>query len=140
MGSEARVEITEPGDILAARQHGRALAAKIGFTGSESTLIAAAISEIARNIVEHAERGELVFECIAKGRRRGLQILARDQGPGIPNVDRALEYGFSTNQSSGLGLPAAKWLMDEFEIQSRPGEGTTITMTKWLNHLGKAHP
>jgi serine/threonine-protein kinase RsbT len=133
MGSEARVEISGADDIIAARQQGRALAAQIGFSGSEGTLIAAAIAEVARNIVEYAERGEVVFDCLDNGKRRGLQIVAQDRGPGIADVEQALHYGHSTRHGTGAGLPAARWLMDEFEIVSRPGKGTTVTMKKWLS-------
>jgi serine/threonine-protein kinase RsbT len=137
MGSEARVEITAAGDIVAARQRGRAMAARLGFSGSEATLIAAAIAEIARNIVEYAGRGEMLFDSVETGKKRGLQIVARDRGPGIADLQQAMQYGFSTGKGSGVGLPGAKWLMDEFEIQSKPGEGTTITMKKWVSQLGK---
>jgi serine/threonine-protein kinase RsbT len=137
MGSEARVEITAANDILTARQRGRALAAELGFSGSEAALIAAAIAEVSRNIVEYAQRGEVVFDCLVNGRRRGLQIVARDKGPGIADVQQAMQYGFSTGHGLGVGLPGARWLMDEFEIQSSPGEGTTVTMKKWVSQFGK---
>jgi len=133
MGNETRVEIKAAGDILTARQQGRTLATKLGFPGSDVTLIAAAVSEIARNIIEHAEGGEVRFELVEKGRKRGLQIVARDYGPGIEDVVQAMQYGYSSRNGSGLGLPGAKWLMDDFDIQSKPGEGTTIIMTKWVS-------
>ncbi|HWI58556.1 MAG TPA: ATP-binding protein [Bacillota bacterium] len=137
MGTAARVEISAASDIVTARQCGRTLATKLGFSGSEATLIAAAIAEIARNIVEYAQRGELVMDGIQSGRRRGLQIVARDSGPGIADVEQAMEYGYSSGQGMGMGLPGARWLMDEFAIQSKPGEGTTVTMKKWVSQLGK---
>lgn len=137
MAREARIEITAGDDILTARQQGRALAAKLGFSGSQAALITAAIAEIARNIVEHAQRGELLFDSIENGRIRGLQIIARDNGPGIADVQQAMRYGYSTSHGLGVGLPGAKWLMDEFEIQSRPGQGTVVTMKKWVSQLGK---
>jgi serine/threonine-protein kinase RsbT len=132
MGSETRVDICSADDIVAARQRGRALAARQGFSGSEATLVAAAIAEIGRNIVEYAGRGEMVFELIENGRHRGIQITARDEGPGITDVKRAMEYGFSTGKGSGAGLPGVRWLMDEVEIESKPGEGTRILMRKWI--------
>lgn len=132
MGSEARVEISGADDIIAARQQGRALAAKLGFSGSEGTLIAAAIAEVARNIVEYAKRGEMVFDCLNRGKRRGLQIVAQDNGPGIADVEQAMRYGHSSRHGAGAGLPAARWLMDEFEIVSKPGHGTKVTMKKWV--------
>jgi serine/threonine-protein kinase RsbT len=136
MGSDARVEIAAAGDILTARQRGRALAIQLGFSGSQTTLIAAAISEVARNIVQYASRGELIFDVIETGTRRGMQIVARDEGPGIADLARAMQYGYSTGGGLGVGLPGAKWLMDEFEIVSKPGAGTTVTMKKWVSHLG----
>lgn len=139
MGSEARVEISAAEDILTARQCGRALATKLGFSGSDATLVAAAISEIARNIVDYAKQGELLLGSIHNGEKRGLRIVARDRGPGIADVERAMHYGYSSRNGLGAGLPAARWLMDEFDIVSRPGEGTTVTMTKWVGCLGKPH-
>jgi serine/threonine-protein kinase RsbT len=137
MASEARVEITSSLDIVNARREGRALAHKLGFGGSEITLIAAAISEVARNIVDYARRGEITFEGLEHGRKRGIKIVARDRGPGISDIARAMQSGYSTrNNSLGVGLPGAKWLMDEFAIESKIGRGTTVTMKKWTNHLG----
>jgi serine/threonine-protein kinase RsbT len=126
-----RIAISRDGDIVAARQTGRDLATQIGFTGSDLTLIATAISEIARNIVVYAKRGEVAFGIVEKDGRRGLLVVATDQGPGIPDIAQAMRDGFSTGNSLGLGLPGARRLMDDFEIQSTVGEGTTITMRKW---------
>jgi serine/threonine-protein kinase RsbT len=126
-----RVVITHDGDVVTARQLGRDMAKESGFYGSDLTLIATAISEIARNIVSYAQRGELSFSLLQDGARRGLMVIARDEGPGIPDIELAMRDGFSTGKSLGLGLPGAKRLMDEFEIQSEIGKGTTITMRKW---------
>jgi len=137
MGSAARVEITTSLDIVNARQQSRALAQRMGFAGSEATLIAAAVSEVARNIVEYARQGELLFESLEAGGKRGLKIVARDKGPGIPDVEQAMQYGYSTRAGGeGIGLPGARWLMDEFAIESKVGKGTVITMKKWANQLG----
>jgi serine/threonine-protein kinase RsbT len=137
MASEARVEITSTPDIVNARRQGRALAEKMGFAGSEVTLIAAAISEVARNIVEYARQGEIIFEGVEIGGKRGIKIVARDKGPGIKNLDQAMESGYSTRDDGlGLGLPGAKWLMDEFAIESKIGWGTTVTMKKWTSQHG----
>jgi|SRR5581483_25974 serine/threonine-protein kinase RsbT len=136
-GKDVRVEISSSLDIVTARQEARALAQTLGFEGSELTLIAAAISEIARNIVDFARRGEIILGGIQKGPRRGIQIVARDQGPGIPNLAKAMQYGYSTRRRAGAGLPGAKWLMDEFNIQSNVGKGTTVTMKKWAEQLGQ---
>jgi serine/threonine-protein kinase RsbT len=108
---------------------------RLGFTGSDVTLIAAAICEIARNIVDYAQRGEMTFSVIEdqdQSGRRGMLVVARDQGPGIPDVDQALRYGCATRKGLGVGLPGAKWLMDQFQIESEPGSGTTVRMVKWL--------
>jgi serine/threonine-protein kinase RsbT len=126
-----RVVVTHDADVVTARQLGREMAKATGFYGSDLTLIATAISEIARNIVSYAQRGELVFSQVQEGPRRGLMVVARDEGPGIPDIDLAMSDGFSTGNSLGLGLPGARRLMDEFEIESRLGEGTTIVMRKW---------
>ena len=120
-------------DVITARQAGRELAAKIGFSGCDLTLIATAISEVARNIIVYAERGEIVLSAVAEGGRRGLQVVARDEGPGIANVELAMRDGYSTGKSLGLGLPGARRLMDELELDSEVGRGTTVTMKKWLS-------
>ncbi len=133
MPNEIRVEISSAIDIVTARQQGRALAMKLGFEGSDLTLIAAAISEVARNIVDHAKRGEIALEGIQLGTKHGIQIMARDDGPGIRDINLAMQYGYSTRKGLGVGLPGAKWLMDEFEIATRVGKGTVVTMKKWLS-------
>jgi serine/threonine-protein kinase RsbT len=134
MDTETQTEILSATDIVTARQRGRALALELGFNGADVTLIAAAISEVARNIVDHAKKGEIVMSSVvnsANGGKRGIQIIARDQGPGIRDVAQAMQYGYSTRKGLGVGLPGAKWLMDEFDIASEVGRGTTITMKKW---------
>jgi len=131
VADELRVAIETDTDIVLARQQGRALAARLAFSPSDLTVIAAAISEIARNIVEYATRGEITLTLVEKGDRQGICVVAHDQGPGIPDIPLALEDGYSTSGSLGLGLPGARRLMDEFEIQSANGKGTTVTMRKW---------
>ena len=121
-----------PYDVIEARQVGRALAGEIGFSGSDLTTIATAISEVARNIVAYAGKGEVVVSPVESGGRQGIAVVARDSGPGIPNVEEALLDGFSTGNSLGIGLPGARRLMDEFEIASDEGLGTTVSMKKWL--------
>jgi serine/threonine-protein kinase RsbT len=128
---ETHVPIDREGDIVTARQKARELAVKVGFAGSDLTIIATAISEVARNIVVYARRGEIILSSLARGNKRGLQVIARDDGPGIPDIEMAMRDGFSTGKSLGLGLPGAKRLMDEFGIESTVGTGTTITMRKW---------
>ena len=131
--SDARVAISSSADIVTARQKGRALAMELGFDGADLTLIATAISEVARNIVDHAKVGEIVLRPTTQANKRGLVITARDDGPGIADVKKAMEYGYSTRSGLGVGLPGAKWLMDEFDIDSKVGKGTTVTMKKWLH-------
>jgi serine/threonine-protein kinase RsbT len=127
-----RVPIRAEHDIVVARQEGRTIAQQAGFTGSSLTLIATAISEIARNIVLYAGQGEMELgPCGADG-RRGIEVIARDQGPGIPDVEKAMQDGYSTGRGLGLGLPGARRLMDEFEIRSAVGQGTTVIMRKWV--------
>ena len=128
-------------DIVSARREGRVLAHELGFGGSDVTLIAAAISEVARNIVDYARQGEITLAGVRDGKNRsGIMIVARDQGPGIPDIEQAMQYGFSTRKSLGVGLPGAKWLMDEFDIESVVGKGTTVTMKKWTGQLGYQNP
>jgi serine/threonine-protein kinase RsbT len=119
-------------DIVTARQRGRAEAHALGIDTANITSVAAAISEVARNIVEHAREGVIEMDVVTMGTRRGLRIVARDHGPGIRDVAQATQYGYSTGHGLGVGLPGAKWLMDGFEIRSTPGHGTTVTMIKWL--------
>ncbi len=131
MPNELHVPIASAVDIVTARQQGRALALDLGFESVDATLIAAAISEVSRNIVEYAKSGEIVLQSNRNGTKAGLCVIARDHGPGIPDIGQALQYGYSTRRGLGVGLPGAKLLMDEFDIVSRVGEGTTITMKKW---------
>lgn len=126
------IVVRSDADIVAARLAGRALAERIGFTGSDRTVIAAAISEVARNIVEHAREGSIDLSLIRPGSLVGILVIARDFGPGIADIEKALQDGFSTRRSLGMGLPGARRLMDEFEIESLPGRGTTVTMKKWV--------
>jgi serine/threonine-protein kinase RsbT len=125
------VLIAHDGDIVEARRKGRELAQTIGFVGSDLTIIATAISEIARNIVVYADRGEISLSVADNGGRRGIVVVARDEGPGISDIERAMRDGYSTGKSLGLGLPGARRLMDDFEIVSAVGEGTIVTMRKW---------
>jgi serine/threonine-protein kinase RsbT len=119
-------------DIVSARQKVRETAMDIGFTGSDLTVIATAISELARNILTYARVGEIVIRPIHQSPRKGIEIIARDEGSGIPDIDQAMRDGYSTSQGLGLGLPGTRRLMDEFEIVSVVGEGTTVTIKKWL--------
>jgi RNA polymerase sigma factor (sigma-70 family) len=127
---EVRVAVRTDADVVAARQAARELAARLGFSPTELTEIATAVSEVVRNIVRFADAGEVLVELVDSP-RRGICITARDSGPGIPDVQEALREGYSTYRGLGLGLPGARRLMDEFAVASEPGRGTTVTMTKW---------
>jgi serine/threonine-protein kinase RsbT len=127
-----RVSVTRDADVVEARQQSRAVAAEIGFTATDLTLIATAVSEITRNIVKFAERGEVTFTAMS-AHPQGIQVVARDVGPGIANPQEAMRDGYSTYHGFGLGLPGARRLMDRFELVSVPGRGTTVTMEKWLS-------
>jgi serine/threonine-protein kinase RsbT len=128
---EVRTPVVRDSDIVDARQRGREIAIAVGLGGSDLTLVATAISEVARNIISYAQHGEIELRAVERNGRRGIEVVARDQGPGIPDIALAMQDGFSTGKSLGLGLPGAKRLMDEFEIHSVVGEGTTVTMRKW---------
>ena len=132
MADEVRVPIANEVDIITARQIGRELAAAGGFSRTDQTLIATAISEVARNIVVHAERGEMILCAIEHAGRRGMMVVARDRGPGIADVELAMRDGYSTANSLGMGLPGSRRIMDEFDLASTPGDGTTVTMKKWV--------
>ena len=132
MAVETRVPIKHEADIVTARQQGRALASQLGFSNIDQTFIATAISEVARNIIVYARSGEIILTAVQRnGGKSGIVIIARDEGPGISDIMRAMQNGYSTTNSLGLGLPGAKRMMDEFEIVSEVGKGTTITMKKW---------
>jgi serine/threonine-protein kinase RsbT len=126
-----RVPINSDNDIVAARQKGRTLARSLGFSETDSTLIATAISELARNIVTYAKKGEVRIRAEKGPSRRGILVVAKDKGTGISNIKLALQDGFSTSGSLGLGLPGVKRLVDEFEITSGDGRGTVVTIRKW---------
>jgi len=128
---EIRVPIISDHDIVTARQQGRSLALKLGFSPGDSTLIATVISELARNIVSYARQGDILIRSVQNSQRLGIVIVASDAGPGIRDVSQAMRDGFSTSGSLGLGLPGVRRLMDDFEIASREGQGTTVTVKKW---------
>ena len=127
---EAHVMIKADADIVLARRSARELASRLEFSSTDQTLIATAVSEITRNIVRFAGNGEVYIELMREP-RPGLRVVARDTGPGIADVQRALADGYSTYNGLGLGLPGARRLMDDFSVVSEVGRGTTVTMTKW---------
>lgn len=132
LAGEARVHIRSSADIVVARQQGRELASLIGFSISNLTMIATAISEVARNTVEYAGEGDITITLIREGHRIGVKIVASDDGPGIADLAAVMRDGFSTGQGMGMGLPGARRLMDDFEISSEIARGTTVVMKKWL--------
>ena len=129
---EARVTVASDTDIVTARQRGRSLATQLGFTSGDATIVATAISELARNIVLYAKRGEVVVVPVEERDNRGLVIIARDEGAGIADIRQAMQDGYSTSGRLGVGLPGVKRLMDEFEIVSETGRGTTVIVKKWM--------
>ena len=132
---EIRVPISADPDIVTARQAARELAVRAGFTGTDLTMLATAVSEVARNIVRFADHGEVAVELLDRP-RAGIRVIARDTGPGIADVGLALSDGYSTYDGLGLGLPGARRLMDELTVESEPGHGTTVSMTKWFDRKG----
>ncbi len=127
---EIKVPIASDLDIVTARQHGRTMATQLGCSPTEATLIATAISELARNIVLYAKHGEIGLTVASGEERRGIMVVARDEGPGIADVSRAVAEGYSTSGGLGLGLSGVRRLMDEFEISSELGKGTTVTIKR----------
>jgi serine/threonine-protein kinase RsbT len=128
---EIRVPIERDDDVVVARSKARELASGLGFTGTDLTLLATAISEIARNITAYAERGEVLITPVQRGPRRGVKVVASDNGPGIADLELALRDGYTSGTGLGLGLPGARRLMDEFAVDTEVGRGTTVTMLKW---------
>lgn len=128
---EIRVAINSDQDIVVARQKGRALATELGFSPGDATLIATAISELARNIVSYAQAGTISLRGIQTASREGIMVVATDNGPGIADIRQAMRDGFSTSGSLGLGLPGVKRIMDEFELESHSGVGTKVVVKKW---------
>jgi serine/threonine-protein kinase RsbT len=135
VSDERRITIRSDDDVVAARREARELAASLGFEPTDLTLLATAISEVARNITAYAGEGEIVVSVRNSGARVGIRVVARDAGPGIDDVDLALRDGYSTGDGLGLGLPGARRLVDEFAIDTAPGRGTVVTMVKWGPNL-----
>jgi serine/threonine-protein kinase RsbT len=130
--TELTLRVASEVDMVISRQRARELATDIGFSLIDSTVIATAISEIARNVVNHAGDGEIVISAVRGSGRAGICVVVRDQGPGISDIERAMQEGYSSVGGFGLGLSSAQRLMDEFNLESSPGLGTTVTMKKWL--------
>jgi serine/threonine-protein kinase RsbT len=132
MAGEKKVLIRSEMDIVTARQEGRTMATEAGFSNVDQVLIATAISEVARNILTYAHKGEIILSSgTDSNNKKFITIIAHDEGPGIPDIDLAMRDGYSSGKSLGLGLPGARRMMDSFEILSEVGKGTKITMKKW---------
>src|SRR5215207_9341751 len=126
------VGIQSDADVVTARQRARELAVDLELTSTDQTLLATAISEVARNITTYAKRGEVLLSIVRdNGGREGIRVVARDRGPGIADIEQAMQDGFTSGGGLGLGLPGARRLVDEFDIVSAPSEGTTVTLVKW---------
>ncbi|UTR13411.1 anti-sigma regulatory factor [Salipaludibacillus sp. LMS25] len=132
MQVQTHVDIHSEWGIVAARQAGRKLAREIGFGSVDQARITTAISELARNIYLYANKGQIQIEEVTSSENRGIKIVAVDEGPGIKDLRRVMEDGFTTSGGLGAGLPGVKRLMDTFDIESELNEGTTITAIKWL--------
>ena len=132
MAADFVVDVNNSDDIVTARQAGHELARQLGFSLTDVTMIATAISEIARNITSYAGRGEVRVGVQYRDGRQALVVRAEDDGPGIVDIERALEDGYSTGRGLGLGLPGARRLMDRLVVESAPGKGTIVEMWKWI--------
>ena len=132
MTEEIRVPIDSDADTVTARQAGRDVALRMGFTRTDATFVATAISEIARNITVHAGSGEIIVRELEEDGRTGLAVIATDAGPGIADVEAVMRQDYRSNAGLGMGIWGAMRLMDEVKIESSPGTGTTVTMRKWL--------
>lgn len=125
-------KVTSDKDVVKIREYARDIADGIGFSNNERTLIATAVSEICRNIIEYAVHGKITIKALYLNPKTGILISAKDNGPGIPDINKALKDGYSSGRGMGVGLPGTKRIMDEFVIESKPGNGTKIVMHKWV--------
>jgi serine/threonine-protein kinase RsbT len=136
---ESVIPIESDADVVTARQEARAMASRLELSSTDQTLLATAISEVARNITTYAVRGEVVLSVIEDDvGRRGIRVIARDEGPGIDNVDLALQDGYTSGNGLGLGLPGARRLVHHFEIDTAPGRGTKVTLVMWERESARA--
>jgi serine/threonine-protein kinase RsbT len=125
--------IVKEQDVIPFRNRLKEYAVKIGMSLVNQTKIITAASELVRNMLKYAHGGQVHIEVVSRGRENGIRLVFEDKGPGIPNMALAMKDGFSTGKSLGLGLPGAKRLVSEFNIQSEVGKGTTVTVIKWKN-------
>jgi serine/threonine-protein kinase RsbT len=128
---DVRVAIRTDADVVTARQEARTMGAGLGFSSTDLTLLATAISEIARNITTYAGEGEVALRVLNDSGRQGIEVVATDDGPGIENVELAMQDGYTTGNGLGLGLPGTRRLVDEFELETALGSGTKVRLVKW---------
>ena len=131
VAADVRVAIRTDADVVTARQEARTMGAELGLSSTDLTLLATAISEIARNITTYAGEGEVALRVVERGGRRGVEVVASDKGPGIADLELAMQDGYTTGKGLGLGLPGARRLVDEFELRTALGSGTSIRLVKW---------
>lgn len=131
MTTPATLPVTSNSDVVLVRQHVRTVAVDVGLSLVDQTKVVTAASELARNALVYAGGGMVRVEVVHNGVRRGLRLIFSDDGPGIPDIERALTDGWTTGGGLGLGLSGSRRLVDEFDVRSAPGEGTLITVTKW---------
>jgi serine/threonine-protein kinase RsbT len=132
VADEIRVAIRTDADVVTARQEARTMGSRLGFSSTDLTLLATAISEVARNITTYAGEGEVLLRVLDEDGRQGIEVLATDDGPGIDDVELAMQDGYTTGNGLGLGLPGTRRLVDEFSLQTTPGAGTTVRLVKWI--------
>ena len=136
---ESVVRIESDADVVTARQQARAMASELELSSTDQTLLATAISEVARNITAYAVRGEVLLSVIKDDDgRRGIRVIARDQGPGIEDLELALQDGYTSGGGLGLGLPGARRLVHDFAIETAPGRGTKVTLVMWERESARA--
>jgi serine/threonine-protein kinase RsbT len=137
--AETRIAIESDADVVTARQRARELAGELELSSTDQTLLATAISEVARNITTYATRGEVLLSVVRDDNgREGIQVIARDDGPGIENLELALRDGYTSGGGLGLGLPGARRLVDDFHIETAPGQGTKVTLVMWARPNSRA--
>jgi serine/threonine-protein kinase RsbT len=125
------VAIRTDADVVTARQEARSMGSQLGFSSTDLTLLATAISEVARNITAYAGEGEVALRVVHGEGRVGIEVVASDAGPGIQDVELAMQDGYTSGNGLGLGLPGTRRLVDEFELRTVPGAGTTVRLVKW---------
>lgn len=138
--AEVTLPVATEQDLVEARSAGREFAGNAGCSAVERTIVCTVISELARNIIVYGGGGEIALSLLRRGERRGIRIVARDCGPGIPDLEQALTDGYSTIGALGLGLPGTRRIVDEFMMQSEVARGTTVTAVKWLSPAKTAAP